>query len=588
MNKFIIKDIIVDKNRIDYDYYIEGEWKKFFDPLIKFWVEYSRDIIGIPKSLAAVPLVSNVIVLASIFDAKIYVPCLDLDFYNSIPEFMNGFVNMYPMIEFHYKDAIVCDNILDSKQYNLNNEEKNSLLYFSGGVDAYTSLTRHENEDLVLLTVCGADTWYNNKFGFNEIIKKNKEIARLHKLPIVSCISTLRKFINEKEIYDYIYPLINDNFWHGFQHGLGMFGLAAGYVYLFNLERLYFASSFCENDENYNCGSDPSIDNFVHIGSSKVYHDGFELSRQDKIVSLCNYVKAKKKSIKLRVCYRSMAGDNCCECEKCVRTMMGLLAEGADPIEFGFDQYNAKSLYSDLIKGLIKLSEVPDIAYALYEPIIAKYMKRFSYKECPNELKAFYKADFKDVLSMLNTIRVQQDMEENINSNYQSNKNTSELFYKHYFKSDTKLYRDLCDYICQYSELKDPQTKDEWIGNHGFVLDSNEHVEVQGENLIIDLKRGNVVFQGWAADFINDTSLAEVFVKIDDNYYCLNYGVENRNLAKRFKNELFSNIAFRAELPTQAFNQMKDKTISFFMIGFKEEKVFRYPEINYTVSIKHP
>ena len=63
MNKFIIKDIIVDKNRIDYDYSIEGEWKKFFDPLTKFWVEYSRDIIGMPKSLAAVPLVSNVIIL---------------------------------------------------------------------------------------------------------------------------------------------------------------------------------------------------------------------------------------------------------------------------------------------------------------------------------------------------------------------------------------------------------------------------------------------------------------------------------------------------------------------------------------------
>ena len=588
MNKFIIKDIIVDKNRIDYDYCIEGEWKKFFDPITKFWVEYRLDIVGIPKSLAAVPLVSNVIVLASIFEAKIYVPYLDLDFYNSIPEFMNGFSNMYPMIEFHYEDLIVCDNILDSKKYNLNSGENKFLLYFSGGVDAYTSLIRHENEDLILLTVCGADTWYSNKIGFSEIIKKNEEIARLHKLPIVSCISTLRKFINEKEIYDYIYPLVNDNFWHGFQHGLGMIGLSAGYVYLFNLEKLYFASSFCENDENYTCGSDPSIDNFVHIGSSKVYHDGFELSRQDKIISLCDYVQTRKKPIKLRVCYSSMVGDNCCKCEKCVRTMMGLLAEGVDPIEFGFDQYNPKSMYSDLIKGLIKLSEVPDIAYALYGPIIAKYMKRFSYEECPSEIRAFCNADFKDVLSMLDTIRVQQAVENHMNLNNYSNNSQSELFYKWYIKSDNKRYGNLCDYAYQYSELKAPQTKDEWIGNHGFVLNSNEHVEVQGEKLIIDLKRGNVVFEGWAADFINDTPLAEVFVKIDDDYYCLNYGLENKNLAKRFKNELFSNIAFRAELPTQAFNQMKDKTISFFMIGFKEEKVFRYPEINYIVSIKCP
>lgn len=30
MNQFIVTDIIIDKNRIDYEYTIEGDWKKFF------------------------------------------------------------------------------------------------------------------------------------------------------------------------------------------------------------------------------------------------------------------------------------------------------------------------------------------------------------------------------------------------------------------------------------------------------------------------------------------------------------------------------------------------------------------------------
>ena len=432
MNTFIIKDIIIDKNRIDYEYVIEGEWKKYFSSTDMFWVEYSKDIEGMPKALAAVPLISNIIVLASIFDARIYVPYLDEDFYFSIRQFMNGFAHMYPMLQFNYEDVIVCEQIIDTKKYNIKKEENKALLYFSGGVDAYTSLIRHEQEDLILLTVCGADTWYNNKIGFREIIRNNEEIANLHKLQIVSCISTLRKFINEKELYDYLYPLINDNFWHGFQHGIGMFGLSAGYVYLFDIKKIYFASSFCEKDENYTCGSDPSIDNYVRIGSSEVCHDGFELSRQDKVASLCKYSKVNGRKLYLRVCYSSAIGVNCCECEKCVRTMLAILAEGYDPREFGFEQFDIHKIFSRLMIALKNFSEVPDIAYAIYGEIISKLINIYSYEESPNELKIFYSGNFKDIMLMLNSIRLQEQIEANENENsHKENKTYNMLHIKY-------------------------------------------------------------------------------------------------------------------------------------------------------------
>lgn len=586
MNKFVIKSVIIDKNRIDYEYDIEGDWRKYFNLTTKFMVEYSENIEGIPAGLACVPIVSNVLLLATLFHAKIYVPALDLEFYNSIPDFMNGFTKMYPQIAFYFKDCIICDNLVDSKNGSLEHGGSKSLLYFSGGVDAYTSLIRHENEELVLFTVCGADTWYNNVSGFENILEKNKKIAKLHNLSIVSCISNFRKFVNETEITNYIYPLINDNFWHGFQHGLGMFGLSAGYVYLFDLKKIYFASSFCEGDKNYTCGSDPSIDNFVHIGSSKIYHDGFELSRQNKIISLCDYVKKHNQAIKLRVCYSSSTGENCCTCEKCVRTMLGFISEGSNPSEFGFDQYDPSTLYPNLINALIELSHVPEIATALYGQIIANYIARYSYDECPKEMKAFYHTSFRDILDMLSAITPKEHADTTVSLTQVQAVDKSNSYYKHYIISNEKIYREFSRFVFRHSELHPQQIKDEWIGNHGFFLDSNQYVSKEDGHLILDLSRNYITFEGWAADFMNQIPLADVIVKIKNKYYSLNYGLENIHLAKRFQNTQLSNIVFSAEIPTHILKNMTNKTISFFMIGFKDDTIYRFPEIKYKVSIK--
>ena len=40
--------------------------------------------------------------------------------------------------------------------------------------------------------------------------------------------------------------------------------------------------------------------------------------------------------MKLRVCWESEGGNNCSHCEKCYRTILELVSEGADPNEYGF------------------------------------------------------------------------------------------------------------------------------------------------------------------------------------------------------------------------------------------------------------
>lgn len=584
---FEVTSIRLEGKRIVYDYNVTGEWNKYFNNSIKFWVEYSEDISGIPLGLAAVPLVSNVIALASIFDAKIVLPIIDKNFYDSIPRFMNGFARMYPSLSFNYKDVILCDNIEESA-YGTDSDEADTMAFFSGGVDAYTTLIRHEKEKMILFTVCGADIWYCNQAGFSEILRKNREIAELHNLRIVSCVSTLRKFVNNEEIYSYIYPIIGDNFWHGLQHGLGMFGLSAGYAYLFDLKRIYFASSYSAQDDiKATCGSDPSIDNFVRIGKAQICHDGFELSRQNKVSELCHYSSTHHKKIRLRVCYRSGKGENCCECEKCTRTIMSILAEGYDPRDFGFEAYKEEELYGNLLATLKELSNKPKVVTPCYDAMKKRYAETHSEEEVPDEMKIFVKSELPDVLAMLNAIRTQEnklyisDLENRKEKVYYK-----EDYFRNYFKNRPAIYSEICSDIINTSKERKVQKVDYWIGNHGFALNKSEGIDISGQVITISKQSKDITLEGWAADFVNDKPLADLIVKVGDTFYSLNYGKKNINLGKRFENDLLAYIEYKASFPLSVFQTTDLNEISFYMIGFDGNEIYRYPAVKYRVEMK--
>ena len=65
-------------------------------------------------------------------------------------------------------------------------------------------------------------------------------------------------------------------------------------------------------------------------------HDGYENNRQMKIHSICQFHKRTGMPVEVRVCYETDQGNNCCHCEKCTRTMLGIMAEGEDPRNYGF------------------------------------------------------------------------------------------------------------------------------------------------------------------------------------------------------------------------------------------------------------
>ena len=112
----------------------------------------------------------------------------------------------------------------------------------------------------------------------------------------------------------------------------------------------------------------------MKYASCKIVHDGYEYTRQDKIHNICKFLeRSNEKSVQLRVCWKSSGGENCCECEKCYRTILEILVEKKDPNDFGFNftkekrakmmkempkidlvKYNFANYYSDAQKRLIE------------------------------------------------------------------------------------------------------------------------------------------------------------------------------------------------------------------------------------------
>ena len=328
-NQIIIKDIKKHLNQIEYNYTLEGEWKQYFNLEQKLCMEYSQNIEEVPDSIAVIPLVCNILPIAWIVDANIRIQELDRQFYDSINEFKKGYIKMYPHIKF--EGNIIVNEIIEN-QYETTGK---SGIFFSGGVDAYFTLLSHIEEKPILMTIWGADVTLNDEVSWNTVKTDIAQTAKQFQLEERYIKSSFRTFLYEEKLNELVYNRVSDLWWHGFQHGIGIISHAAPIIYIERLNQIYIASSFSIKDQgNITCASDPSIDNFVKVANCKIIHDGYEYTRQDKIEKICT----NNKKMKLRVCWQiNNKGKNCSKCEKCIRTIMEIVAEGKNPIDYGFE-----------------------------------------------------------------------------------------------------------------------------------------------------------------------------------------------------------------------------------------------------------
>ena len=337
MNQWTLKEIRVEAGtRAVAQYAVEGEWAKYFTPQRQTFLEIF-DRVGvcalkeIPPSVLAVPFVCNILPAAWLCDAEIVAGELDADFMDHVEEIKNGYREMYPMLNFGGKlTATPVRNAPDKPG------TTDAAAFFSGGADAWTTLLRHLDERPVLTTLWGTDMSLDDAHGWNIIWRNTQETADKFGLDAVAVKTDFRSVLDESEL-NKLAEKSGDTWWHGFQHGIGLISHATPLAWLMGLRTVYIASSFPASMKGtYTCASDPTIDNHVHFCGCGTVHDGYELNRQGKIAYILKRRAEIGKPISLRVCFLSSDGGNCCHCEKCYRTILELVSEGADPNEYGF------------------------------------------------------------------------------------------------------------------------------------------------------------------------------------------------------------------------------------------------------------
>lgn len=296
-----------------------------------FWFE-CPDAGEVPGSIAAVPAVANLIPFAWVFDCVLQIETLDRSFYEAIPKIKQGYIDMLPRLSLGGKLKV--GNLVD------NNIEAcgRPLLLFSGGVDAWCTLVRHVDERPCLVSVWGADIRSDNAEGWNQVDSHSRTVADSLGITYSYVRSNLREMIDYQSL-EMSSELVSAQYkwWHDLQHGIGLLSLTAPLAYATGAPRTYIASTFFEGDKGkYTCASDPTIDNMFAAGPMDGCHDGYELTRQDKIETIVSYAQRRGERIEPRVCFHVQSGRNCCRCEKCGRTILGIYAAGADPHDFGF------------------------------------------------------------------------------------------------------------------------------------------------------------------------------------------------------------------------------------------------------------
>ena len=327
-----ITSVRVKNNKLLIKYNISPQLSPFITGK-DFEASYDFPLSKIPKSILIIPFLSTILPVIWITDSTIKLKETDSDYYNCLESVKKSFERMYPHVGF-LKGKVIATKIIKNKPQ----KQISSSMFFSGGVDSFSSLISVIKENPLLITIWGSDVFLNDDEGWKTAQENTKEVAQLFNLKNCYLKSNFRQIINEDILNICFKNELNDTWWHGVEHGLALLGHVSIISYEYGIKKHYIPATYSFREKNVTCASYPTIDEKIKYCGCKIIHEGFDKNRQNKLTQICNYCKNNKIKITIRSCYMERHSKiNCCKCEKCYRTIMGIIAEGENPRNYGFN-----------------------------------------------------------------------------------------------------------------------------------------------------------------------------------------------------------------------------------------------------------
>jgi hypothetical protein len=188
-------------------------------------------------------------------------------------------------------------------------ETGKTALFFSGGVDSFFSLLRHDQEIDALITV----------YGFDITLQDGPRIAALQaSLSSIAAATRKESIIIRTNVREH--PEFGKVFWER-AHGGAL--AAVGHLLSNSFSRILISSSYpYAIDRPW--GSHPKTDHLWSSDELKLVHFGAGVGRIEKLYSIVHEPLVRNH---LRVCWENLTETgNCSRCEKCLRVRL-VLAE---------------------------------------------------------------------------------------------------------------------------------------------------------------------------------------------------------------------------------------------------------------------
>ncbi len=326
---------LFDNKTVQFDVDYSRQIRKYFSS-DKFYLEYGEDISGLDASILYVPAVSGVIAVAWAIGADVQVETLDQTYLQSLNTIKTPMKQLFP--DFSFSTEIEVGDVISNSFSN-----SRSGLLFTGGVDSVTSYIKHKQERPDLIKVWGVEIPYDDQKNWRKARKivadfADREEARLH------VIRTNIPRVLKKHV---LYQKFGLDWWLKVNHGIVLAGLCAPLTCAAGIGTLYIASG--NPSQRFRTRLWNSVYNNITWADTQVTRDNFEISRQQKIKDFLKDYVRDNSSVFLKVC-NALPASNCGKCEKCFRTIIGLVVEGIDPNKCGFNNINDRT-FSLIKKG---------------------------------------------------------------------------------------------------------------------------------------------------------------------------------------------------------------------------------------------